>query len=388
MSRSPYVAAWPGLAPGILFQRAHAGAAQPYPLGAADGVFFYRASNAIYHLVRALDWREGETILAPDYHSGNEVSALRAAGATVRFYRIRRDLQPDLDDLAELCERHRPRALLTIHYLGWPQPIERLAALCRERGMLLIEDCALALLSEPDGLALGSHGDYAIYCLYKTLPLPNGGLLVQNGRTLEGLARLPLRSCGIATLGGRTLELLLERIHGRVNGFGDPLRILKSAIGRKLTALGVHRIPVGDIGFDLGRVDVAMSSLSRTLLRRFDYPAIREQRRRNFLRLRDRLGGRIPLARDALESGVCPLFFPLLVRNKAAVARALRERRITAVEFWNHGDPEAERGGHTDARYLREHLLELPIHQDVSAAQIDYMAEQVLGLKATTHDVV
>jgi len=380
-----YVPAWPGLAPGDLWP-AHDGAAPPFPLNAEDGRFFYRARNAIYHLVRALGWRDGETILAPDYHSGNEVAALRAAGARVCFYPIRRDLQPDLDALAQLCEQHRPRALFAIHYLGWPQPIDEMARMCRERGMLLIEDCALALLSEPHGLALGSHGDYAIYCLYKTLPLPNGGLLVQNGRALDGLARLELQPCGITTLGGRTLELMLERLRSRANGFGEALHLLKGAIGRNLTALGVERVPVGDIGFELDQVGFAMSPLSASLLRQFDYAAIRERRRANFLRLRERLGGQVPLAQRELEPGVCPLFFPMLVRHKAAVARALQQRRITAVEFWNHGDPEAEHGA-SDARFLREHLLELPLHQDVSPEQLDYMADQVLDLMATTPDV-
>ena len=34
-----------------------------------------------------------------------------------------------------------------IQYLGWPQPKRELVALCRDRGILLIEDCARALLS-------------------------------------------------------------------------------------------------------------------------------------------------------------------------------------------------------------------------------------------------
>ena len=49
---------------------------------------------------------------------------------------------------------------------------------------------ALSLLSEPDGEPLGSFGDWSIFCLYKTLPVPNGALLVQNAMPLGGLDRL------------------------------------------------------------------------------------------------------------------------------------------------------------------------------------------------------
>ena len=56
--------------------------------------------------------------------------------------------------------------------------------------MLLVEDCALSLLSEADGRPLGSFGDWSVFCLCKTLPLPNGALLVQNGPRLKSLERL------------------------------------------------------------------------------------------------------------------------------------------------------------------------------------------------------
>ncbi len=53
---------------------------------------------------------------------------------------------------------------------------------------------------------------------------------------------------------------------------------------------------------------------------------------------------------------------------------------IEAVQFWNHGDPEAASEEGPDARYLREHVLEIPIHQDIGVDQIDYAAEQILDL--------
>src|SRR5829696_8995461 len=154
----------------------------------APRLSFYRARNAIYHLFRELQaLTPSLTVLVPDYNSGNEVLALQAAGATVHFYRIGRDMQPDIEDVERLCKRHDPDVLYVIHYLGWPQPLSALAALCQQRSMLLVEDCALSLLSEPDGQPLGSTGDWSIFCLYKTLPVPNGALLVQNTVPLGGL---------------------------------------------------------------------------------------------------------------------------------------------------------------------------------------------------------
>jgi perosamine synthetase len=204
-------------------------------------------------------------------------------------------------------------------------------------------------------------------------------MLVQNGRELEDLARLELRRCGIASLGGRTAELLLEWARGRTGRLGAGLAALKAGVGRSLTSLGVQRVPVGDIGFELDQVDFAMSSLCTGLLERFDYKAIRERRRANYRLLRHALAGRVPLLKRDLEEGVCPLFFPILVEDKRAVAEALWARGVAAVQFWNEGDPEADQAG--DARFLRRHVLELPIHQDVTAAQLHYIADQVTSLE-------
>jgi dTDP-4-amino-4,6-dideoxygalactose transaminase len=74
---------------------------------------------------------------------------------------------------------------------------------------------------------------------------------------------------------------------------------------------------------------------------------------------------------------VCPLFFPVVVPNKHSAARQLRARGIDALEFWNDS---SEPGGHEmgpDAQFLRRHVLELPIHQDLTPKHIDHIARHV-----------
>jgi dTDP-4-amino-4,6-dideoxygalactose transaminase len=372
------VPAWQGLGFEVL-ARPRRRKETPFPFGVPGGIYFYRARHAIYHLFRALGFGPLDTILAPDYHSGNEVGAMRASGAHLRFYRINRRLEPDLEQLDRLS-RSGARALFVIHYLGWPQPMRELVELCRERGMLLIEDCALALLSGMEGRPLGAFGDFAVYCLYKTLPVPNGGLLLQNAAPLRGLDRLDREGCGMASVGGQTAELVVRRIRGRWATVGGALSAAKGGFGRALRILPAKRVTVGDIGFSLSDVNTRISSLSRLLLRHFDYEGIRARRRANFLRLRDRLQGAVTPLREDLEPGVCPLFFPILVRDKEAAAAALWNRGIEAVQFWNYGDPEAAPEEGPDARYLREHVLEIPIHQDISLSQIDYAARQIHDL--------
>jgi dTDP-4-amino-4,6-dideoxygalactose transaminase len=377
--RRVFVPAWQGLGLEVL-AKPRGPEEMPFPFGAPDGTYFFRARHAIYHLFRALGFGPKDTILAPDYHSGNEVGAMRATGASLRFYRINRRLEPDLEQLDRLS-RSGARALFVIHYLGWPQPMREIVALCRERGILLIEDCALALLSGMEGRPLGTFGDFAVFCLYKTLPVPNGGLLLQNAGSLRGLDRLAWEGCGMASIAGMTAELVVRRIRGRWAAVGGALSAAKNGFGRALRVLPAKRVTVGDIGFRLSDVNTRISSLSRRLLRHFDYEGIRARRRANFLRMRDRLQGDVALLREDLEPGVCPLFFPILVSDKAAAAAALWSRGVEAVQFWNHGDPGAAPEEGPDAKHLRRHLLEIPIHQDISDHQTDFAVRQIRDLK-------
>jgi hypothetical protein len=183
-------------------------------------------------------------------------------------------------------------------------------------------------------------------------------------------------------------DLFLDWAGSRAPGLTSPLFGLKRAGGRLLNAARVRRVPVGDSGFRLTDADLGASQVTLSLLPRLDTGPIRPTRRRNFRLLLDLLGDTPgPLLRD-LDDGICPLFFPLRVDDKAAAARALHARGIEAVEFWNHGDPEAEREPYGAARFLREHLLELPIHQDITPAQVEYMAEQVRTLNLGLPDAV
>jgi dTDP-4-amino-4,6-dideoxygalactose transaminase len=370
-----YVPAWPVLRPSHLLGEAQAESGLPFPLN-AGGTYFYVARNAIYHLAKALG---GGPVLVPAYHHGNEVRAIRASGAAVAFYSIDHRLMPDLDELERLAKKGA-RAILTIHYMGFPQPIRELRQLAWDRGLLLIEDCALSLLSEADGLPLGAFGDYAVFCLYKTVAVPNGGLLVRNtGATPQVDASL--RPADRLSVAARTCELLFQWLRSRHELPGRALMALKRAAGSTLNAARVRRIPVGDTGFDTARADTAMSSFCRSLMKRFDYPTIRSRRRSNFRHLKERLDGYLTLLDKDLADGVCPLFFPLLAKDKRAAEAALLARGIETVQFWNEGDPEAFDARFADVRFLREHVLEVPIHQDVTPEQIDYVADQILAAR-------
>ncbi len=371
-----YIPAWPSLNP-LDFVKPDAGGCPPFPISAPSKMCFYVARSGIYHLMLGLGLRNGGTVLAPDYHHGNEIYAMKAAGVKIRYYPVKRNLDADLNAVEKLCRETRPRALYVTHFIGWPQPMKEISALCRRHEMTLIEDCALSFMSSYDAKPLGSFGDHSVFCLYKSLPLPNGGVLVHNSP--EARTSVALRTCSALSVTSRASELMLQWLRLRCETPGRALFALKRAAGRALDHPGVRRVPLGDTGFDAANANIAMSPICHTLLRRFRYESIRESRRGNFRILSERLKGAAWLLERPLTEDVCPLFFPLFVKDKKIAAHALWRRGIEAIPFWNEGDPEA-RGANAGAGFLRRHLLEVPIHQDVTSDAANYTADQILNL--------
>src|SRR5215216_1209594 len=166
--------AWPPLPPSVYIRRP---GRLPFPLQEQSCRLFALGRHALWHGVRALGLEPGDGILVPAYHHGSEVEALTRAGLTASFYGGSDALEPIESELDGLVEP-RTRALLLIHYLGFPQDLARWRRWCDERGMFLIEDAAQAWLARDDDRPVGSVGDLAMFCLYKTYGLPDGAALV------------------------------------------------------------------------------------------------------------------------------------------------------------------------------------------------------------------
>src|SRR5262245_29496591 len=149
-----YISTWPSLNPAAILPIRRE-RSLPFPLTAKVQTRFFAARYGIYHLFRVLRKKGLDSVLVPSYHHGNEVKAIRAAEVPVHFYSIDRNLRPDLEEVERSCA-NGARALYIIHYMGWPQPLDEISRICSKYGVLLIEDCALSLLSEWRGCALGS----------------------------------------------------------------------------------------------------------------------------------------------------------------------------------------------------------------------------------------
>jgi hypothetical protein len=175
---------------------------------------------------------------------------------------------------------------------------------------------------------------------------------------------------------GRIAELVVQRVRAKANAIGTTLQSAKHVVGKAIGAIDVNRSNVGDIGFNKDDVDLGMSAMSQRLLQRFDFNDIRQKRVSNFQALGAALNGFVRPVQPRLEDGVCPLFYPIVVEDKPAAARALRAHGVQVLEFWNHG-ADAIAAESADVQYLRSRVLALPVHQDLTPRQLHHMADRV-----------
>ena len=341
----------PTLFPTMLLRPAAAPAWPPF--SGSDVHWYYLARNAVYAAVRALGLA-GREILMPSYHHGVEVEAVIAAGGQPVFYRVLENWRLDLDDLSSRITANTA-ALYLIHYAGFPGPVRELQQLADERGLVLIEDCALSLYSALGDQPLGLFGDVGIFCLYKTLPVPAGGALCFNSpahRRLEPTVSPP-RTAAVHLLASS----VLRHVEIRAGKAGSVMRRLVRKLGRGTAeAAGAKRIPVGTMHFDIDKVSLGITPSSLRIARRQSAERIVAARRSNYQALVAGLGDRAQILQPDLAVGVCPLFLPIWGDDKPGLVERLRGEGIEAINFWSQGHPSCSDDEFPETARVRDQL--------------------------------
>ncbi|MDQ3927848.1 MAG: DegT/DnrJ/EryC1/StrS family aminotransferase, partial [Chloroflexota bacterium] len=348
-----------------------------FPFDSPSASYYYFARNALWEAIKLLDLAGGEVVV-PAYHHGVEIETLLAAGVKPVFYPVGRKWDVNLADVEALIGPGT-RALYIIHYAGFPGPAGQMRALADHYNLPLIEDCALSLLSSDGNSPLGSTGDVAFYSIYKMLPVPNGGLMVLNGDMAKRAAEVaPTVVPPFTSTLSHILSSLLQNVESRGGRAGRLVRQGVRRLGRRtVEKAGIERVTTGSDHFNPGDVGLGMSGSSHNVLAAQDMRRIVEVRRRNYHYLLRQLRDVAPPLMPRLGDGVCPLFYPMIVRDKELIGRKLEAVGIEAIDFWHYFHPSCDPKQFPDAAWLREHVLEVPCHQDLTPKRMSYVAAMV-----------
>jgi dTDP-4-amino-4,6-dideoxygalactose transaminase len=326
-------------------------------------VLTHQGRSAVALGCRALGLGPGDEVLVPSYNCGTEVEAVRAAGPAPVLYRVDAAGRIDAGDVRARITP-RTRAIYVIHYFGWPQDTGPLLQLARERGLALVEDCALALFSErPDG-PLGRDGDAAIFSFRKSLPVPDGGALVLKDALPRGLPPLPPPS---AVRVVRRCVGLVRRRHATPRSRGPEFRHFGPA----------HPDMPGAYYWEETSARWAISGVTLGILGQIAPGDVVARRRANYARLLRTaltLRGARPLFPD-LPPGVCPTEFPLVAEDRDGWVAALRGRGVAAVAWWSGYHRALSFDAFPEACELKDCVVALPVHQDLDAAAMERLAQ-------------
>ena len=364
-----------------LFERDSAGGVQGW-FGDRHIAYTVNTRAAIRNVCKLLDLGPGDEILAPAYNCGSEIDPLLKCGAAVSLYSIDRSTNINLKDLEKRISP-RTKAVYVIHYFGFCQPeIEVIQRLCRERGLYLIEDCALALFSEDESGQPGSFGDVSVFCFYKYFPVAGGGALVVNNPTLDVNYRFerppPIRF---------TARYILYRILGPKR-LKFVTTVLKRALGRSPAPEGIRNGATGladmpaHYYFDSALENARMSVFARWPLLSFNVKDTIQKRRANYtiyLRELHGLSSVRPLFPD-LPDGVCPLYFPMIAVDRDGLCDALKALSIPADPWWLGYHKDLDFSEFTDTQFLKNNVLVLPANQFLNERHIVFIANHIKRL--------
>ncbi len=127
-------------------------------VGAKHVVAVNTGTSAIHIALEALGVGPGDEVLAPSLTFVATIQAILQAGATPVFCDVEADtLNLDVEDARKRITP-RTRAIIPVHYGGLACDLDALTALCRERGLHLVEDAAHAFGSKYKGRHIGSFG--------------------------------------------------------------------------------------------------------------------------------------------------------------------------------------------------------------------------------------
>jgi dTDP-4-amino-4,6-dideoxygalactose transaminase len=170
--------------------------------GAKHAIALTNATAALHLACLAAGLGPGDEVVLPALTFVATANAVRYTGATPVFADIGCESDLNLSPAAvEACLTERTRAILVVHYGGYPCDMPAFLKLAGRHGLAVIEDAAHAIGSELDGRHLGTWGQSGCYSFFsnKNMTTGEGGMLVTDDDRVAEKVR-SLRSHGMTSL--------------------------------------------------------------------------------------------------------------------------------------------------------------------------------------------
>lgn len=210
--------------------------------------FLKSATNALEVAALAMEIRKDDEIIMPSFTYAATGNAFARQGAKLVFVDIEEDtLNIDPKEVEKAITK-RTRAIIPIHYGGISADLHSLQRIARDSGALLLEDAAHCVDASFEGRALGTIGDLGCISFHHTKNITSGGsggcLFVNNPNFLQGVDEIVHQGTDqSAFLKGTIPKYKWQRIGGDFEMTGYSMAYLAESL-RKLGQVTERRLEI------------------------------------------------------------------------------------------------------------------------------------------------
>jgi dTDP-4-amino-4,6-dideoxygalactose transaminase len=171
-------------------------------LGSKHAVAVASGTAALHLALVALNLGPGDEVICPSLSFVATANAVLYTGARPVFADIASTADPTISPQAiEALITPRTKAILVMHYAGYPCQMDEIRALAETHSIPVVEDAAHVPLAEYQGAKAGTLGALGCFSFFsnKNLTTAEGGMIVTDDDELAARLRR-LRSHGMTTL--------------------------------------------------------------------------------------------------------------------------------------------------------------------------------------------
>lgn len=151
-------------------------------IGAKKATSVSNGTVAIHLALEAIGVGKDDEVIVPALTYIASVNTILQTGAKpVYVDSLSHSWQVDPEDILRKITP-QTKAVMVVHLYGLPCDMDPIVKICRERNLLLIEDCAEAFGTYYKGQHVGTFGDIATFSFFgnKTITTGEGGMVVAN----------------------------------------------------------------------------------------------------------------------------------------------------------------------------------------------------------------
>jgi dTDP-4-amino-4,6-dideoxygalactose transaminase len=318
--------------------------------------------------------KRGDEIIIPALSFVATGNAVLAAGFAPVFVDVKRDTLNINPEKIELAITSKTRAIMPVHLMGKPAPMNEILKIAKKYNLLVIEDAAEAHGAEYYGKRVGSIGDLGVFSTYVAhiLSTVEGGMITTNREDFAEILR-SLRSHGRACkckscvlnltsgycpkrfVNGEDIRFIFERI-----GFSSKMNELEAAVG-------------------LGNLSL--------------FNEILQKRRKNLLSLIEKIkqfSDYLYTIKEDENEKIGPHAFPMIITENSKFTRAefvnhLEKNEIDTRDLFSSMPTQCKGfeflghklGEFPNAEYIGKNGVHIGVHQDLGEEQIEYIIKTI-----------